>query len=153
MISSVDIPGGSPASVRVKRHLLFFMSEPCGVGDGRANVIGFSVHLVMRVLGSSPVTSASRTPDPSKLQEEFHSRSLLRSVYRPLFKSPLLDWSRLRAVHVEPLVAAPAMVVVEVGRKDAAQVPLVENDDVVETFPANAADHALDVARLGSAAP
>ena len=40
--------------------------------------------------------------------------ALLGRLHRP----------RLRAVHVEALVAAPAMVVVEVGREDAAEVPL-----------------------------
>ena len=46
------------------------------------------------------------------------------------------------------------MVVLEVRREDAAQVPLVLNDNVVDALSADAADHALDVWRFatGSAA-
>ena len=44
--------------------------------------------------------------------------------------------SRFGAVHLEPLVAAPAMVVRDVGREDAAKVTRVQNDDGVETLPA-----------------
>ena len=45
-------------------------------------------------------------------------------------------------------MAAPAMVVIEVGCEDAAEVTLVQDDDVVEALGADAADHPLDVGRL-----
>ena len=43
---------------------------------------------------------------------------------------------------------AGALVVVDVRRQDAAQMALVEDHDVIQTFAANRADHALDIAVL-----
>jgi hypothetical protein len=54
----------------------------------------------------------------------------------------------LRAVHFQGLVAAPAVVVGEVVSEDPAQMPLAEHHDVLEAFPADAADHPLHVGRL-----
>jgi hypothetical protein len=57
----------------------------------------------------------------------------------------LLHRPRLRAVHLQGLVAAPAVLVGEVVLEDPPQMPLTENDDVVEAFATDAADHPLDV--------
>lgn len=59
-----------------------------------------------------------------------------------------LDRPWLGAIHLETTMAAPAVVVIEVRSEDAAEVASVQDDDVVETLTANAADHALDVRRL-----
>ena len=54
----------------------------------------------------------------------------------------------LGAVHLQGLVAAPAVVVGEVVFEDPPQMPLAQNHDVVEAFATDAADHPLDVGRL-----
>jgi hypothetical protein len=56
-----------------------------------------------------------------------------------------LDRARLRAVHVEPLVTAPAMVVLEVRAEDTMELSLVQHHDVVQTLATNAAYEPLDV--------
>jgi hypothetical protein len=38
----------------------------------------------------------------------------------------------------------PAVIVIEIVRKDAPDVSLAEHDDIVETLAADAADHPLD---------
>jgi hypothetical protein len=48
------------------------------------------------------------------------------------------------AVHVQPLMRAPPVVVVEVAGEDAPQVSLVEHDHVIEALAADRADKALD---------
>ena len=53
----------------------------------------------------------------------------------------------LRAVHLQGLVAAPAVVVGEVVLEDPSQMPLTENHDVVEAFATDAADDPLHVGR------
>jgi len=55
-----------------------------------------------------------------------------------------LHSSRLRAVHLQGLVAAPAMVMGEVVFENPPQMPLAQHDDVVEAFATDAADQALD---------
>ena len=59
----------------------------------------------------------------------------LRRLHRP----------GLRAVHLQGLVAAPAVVVGEVVLEDPPQMPLTENHDVVEAFATDAADQPLNV--------
>jgi len=54
----------------------------------------------------------------------------------------------LRAVHLQGLVAAPAVVVGEVVLENPSQMPLTENHDVVEAFATDAADDPLHVGRL-----
>ena len=56
-----------------------------------------------------------------------------------------LHGSRRRAVHGEGAVAAPAMVVLEVIDKESPQVPLAENDDVVQALAADGSDDSLRV--------
>jgi hypothetical protein len=51
----------------------------------------------------------------------------------------------VRAVHLQGLVAAPAVVEGEVIIEDLAQMLLAQNDDVVDAFWTNAGDHPLDV--------
>jgi hypothetical protein len=53
-------------------------------------------------------------------------------------------WSLHRAwlgtVHVEGAMAAPAMVVVEEVAQKPLEMPVVEDDDVIEAFPADGSD-------------
>ena len=69
---------------------------------------------------------------------DFNNLADLRWLHRP----------RLRAVHLQGLVTAPVVVMGEVVLEDPPQMPLAQNDDVVEAFATDAADHPLDVGRL-----
>ena len=52
-----------------------------------------------------------------------------------------MDWTRIRAVHLERLMAAPSVVIAKVAGQDPPQVPFVENDDVIQTLSSDTADH------------
>src|SRR5713101_463584 len=54
----------------------------------------------------------------------------------------------LRAILVEREMRSGAVIVLEIGRQDAAQVGFIENDDVIETLAADRADDALDIGVL-----
>ena len=54
----------------------------------------------------------------------------------------MLNRAGLGAILVEREMRAGALVVVDVRRQDAAQMALVEDHDVIQTFAANRADHA-----------
>ena len=56
-----------------------------------------------------------------------------------------LYWTRLGAILAEREMRAASVVILKVYRKHTAQVMLVGNDDVIETFAADRADDALDV--------
>ena len=60
----------------------------------------------------------------------------------------LLYGTSVGTVLVEGEVGPGSVVVVEVGRQDAAQMASVENDDVIETLAADRADEALDIGVL-----
>ena len=59
-----------------------------------------------------------------------------------------LNRPRLRAIHFQGLVTAPAVVVGEVVLEDPPEVRLAEHHDAVEAFATDAADHPLHVRRL-----
>src|SRR5213593_644583 len=52
-----------------------------------------------------------------------------------------LDFSRARTVIAERLMGTRRVVVSKVRSEQAAEMPLVEHDEVVEAFPPNRADH------------
>ncbi len=52
--------------------------------------------------------------------------------------------TRLRAVHFEGLMNPVAMVVVEVARQDPPQMPLIEDDHMVEALSTDTSDQSLD---------
>src|SRR6266446_2209370 len=54
----------------------------------------------------------------------------------------------LRAILVERQMRSASVIVLEIGRQDAAQVGFIENDDVIETLAADRADDALDIGVL-----
>ena len=54
----------------------------------------------------------------------------------------------LRTILVEREMCSRLVVIVKVRREHTAQVTLVEDDDVIETFAANRANDALDVSVL-----
>ena len=54
------------------------------------------------------------------------------------------DGPVIRGVLVQPEMRSAAVIVVKVRREDAPKMPLVHDDDVIETLPSNRADHALD---------
>ena len=56
----------------------------------------------------------------------------------------LSDWPAIRRVLFQPEVRPAAVIVVKVRREDAPKMPLVHDDDVIETLPSDRADHALD---------
>ena len=64
------------------------------------------------------------------------------SVLAPLNRS----W--LRAVHLQPLVTPPAVIMRKVRGQDPPQLALVQDHDVVEALAADAPDQALDVRGL-----
>ncbi len=55
-----------------------------------------------------------------------------------------LQRPRRRAVHDERAVTAPAVVMLEAVAEEPPQVPLIEDDDLVQALTANAPDHPLD---------
>ena len=55
---------------------------------------------------------------------------------------------RLGAILVQREMRAASVVIVKVGRQHTAQVTLIEDDDVIETFAADRADDALDIGIL-----
>ncbi len=66
--------------------------------------------------------------------------------FRDLHDMPVLGplhSPRNGAVHGERAVTAPTMVMLEVA-EEPPQVPLIEDDDVVQALVANAPDHPLD---------
>jgi hypothetical protein len=56
--------------------------------------------------------------------------------------------TRLRAVFAERKMRSYVMMVLKIARQDAAQVMLVEDDDVIQTFPADRTDETLDIGVL-----
>ena len=54
----------------------------------------------------------------------------------------------LRAILGERQMRSGVMIVVEIGRQDAAQVGFIEDDDVIETLAADRTDEALDIGVL-----
>ena len=52
--------------------------------------------------------------------------------------------ARLRTILVEQKMCSGPVMILKIPRQDAAQVTLVEDDDVIQTFAANRADEALD---------
>ena len=55
---------------------------------------------------------------------------------------------RLRAILAEREMCAAAVVIVKVRRQHRAQVTLIEDDEVIEAFPADRADDAFDIGVL-----
>jgi len=55
------------------------------------------------------------------------------------------DRARVRTILVEREMSATALVVGDVRGQDAAQMTLVENQDVIQTLAANRTDYALNV--------
>jgi hypothetical protein len=54
-----------------------------------------------------------------------------------------LDRSMARRVLIQGQMRSDSVVIAGIGRKDPAQVDLVEDDDVIEAFPADRADQPL----------
>ena len=54
-----------------------------------------------------------------------------------------LDRSMARRVLIQGQMRSDSVVIAGIGRKDPAQVGLVEDDDVIEAFPADRADQSL----------
>jgi len=48
---------------------------------------------------------------------------------------------------------SPVMIIIDIAVKDAREMPLVQYDHVVETFPVNAADEPLHIRRPPRTAP
>jgi hypothetical protein len=65
---------------------------------------------------------------------DLHDMSVLGPLHRP----------RCWAVHGERAVTAPAVIVLEVVAEKPPQVPLLEDDDVVQALAADTPDHPLD---------
>ena len=63
------------------------------------------------------------------------------SFYRP-------NRSTIRGIPVQRLVRSPGMVVIQIRREQSLEVTLVKDNDVIETFPAKAADHSLHIGVL-----
>ena len=59
-----------------------------------------------------------------------------------------LYWTRLGAILAEREMRAASVVILKVRRQHAAQVMLIEDDDVIETFAADGADDAFDIGVL-----
>jgi len=59
-----------------------------------------------------------------------------------------LDGARVRTILVERKMRPGAVVIIHVGREDAAQMALVEDDDMVQAFPPDRTDDPLDVGVL-----
>ena len=72
--------------------------------------------------GGAPLVVAIQAAGSSDL----HDRAELGALHRP----------RRRAVHGERAVTAPAVVVLEVVAEEPPQVPLVDDDDVVQALAA-----------------
>ena len=60
----------------------------------------------------------------------------------------MLNRPRVGAILVERKMRAGALVVVDVGRHDAAQMTLVEDHEVIQTLAPYRSNHALDVSVL-----
>jgi hypothetical protein len=58
------------------------------------------------------------------------------------------DRACVGAILVERKMSTGALVIVDIRGEDAAQMALVEDHDVVETFAANRTDHAFDLCVL-----
>jgi hypothetical protein len=58
------------------------------------------------------------------------------------------DWTWVGAILVERKMGARSVVVVYVPEQNAAQMALIEDDDVIQTLAANRTDHTLDVSVL-----
>ena len=56
--------------------------------------------------------------------------------------------ARLRTILVEREMGSGPVMVLKIPRQDAAQVMLVKDDDVIQTFAADRADEALDIGVL-----
>jgi hypothetical protein len=56
--------------------------------------------------------------------------------------------ARLRAILVQREMRAASVVILKVCRQNSAQVTLIKDDDVIETFAADRADEALDIGVL-----
>src|SRR6266576_5819102 len=60
----------------------------------------------------------------------------------------LLNWPRQRTIHVQRPVCAPAMIILEVLGHEPPEMPLVQDDHVVQAFAADAPDQPFDVGVL-----
>ena len=58
------------------------------------------------------------------------------------------DRARVRTILVERKMSPSSMVVIDIRGQDAAQMALVEDHEVVETFAPDRTDHSLDVGVL-----
>src|SRR5262245_11479778 len=56
-----------------------------------------------------------------------------------------VDRARVRTIHLQRKMCAPAVVVCQVPLEDAREMPLVEHDEVIQTLTANTADKALHI--------
>ncbi len=56
-----------------------------------------------------------------------------------------LDWARVRTILVERKMRAGALLIVDVRGEDSAQMALIEDHNVIETFAPERTDHPLDV--------
>jgi hypothetical protein len=56
-----------------------------------------------------------------------------------------LDGPWNRTIHVQRLVSAPAMIIVEVFGQEPPQMSLMQDDHVVQTFTTDAPDEAFDI--------
>jgi hypothetical protein len=55
-----------------------------------------------------------------------------------------LNLARFRAIHLKRQVRSPPVVVAEVTSQDSLQLSLIQGDDVVQAFPADAANQPFD---------
>jgi hypothetical protein len=62
---------------------------------------------------------------------------------RPQFRS--LHWRRVGCVYVERPVDSPSVIIGPVGAQDAAQMPLVQRDDVVQTLTTDTANQSFHI--------
>ena len=62
-----------------------------------------------------------------------------------LSRAGWLDRAFVRAILVEGKVSPRSMVIVHIGCEDAAQMTLVEDDNVIEAFASDRADDALSI--------
>ena len=53
--------------------------------------------------------------------------------------------ARLRTILAEREMCSALVMILKIARQDAAQVTLVDDDDVIQTFAADRADEALDI--------
>src|SRR5512134_281117 len=56
-----------------------------------------------------------------------------------------MDWTRLGTIHRQGQMRPPVMVIGKIACEDTREMPLMEDDHMVQTFPADTPNQALDI--------